>query len=111
MICSTILSFSYVRLPNDFESRPFIRPSPSTSLLESHFPIHQPLRATASMTQLPQHVQQQYNDQKLEELKQHGISVEQISLRKRKKLIVVCFLSLQHFLVSLFSVRSAIECH
>lgn len=52
--------------------------------MESRLPIYQPLRSTASMTPLPLHIQQQASDQKLEQLKQHGISVQQIVLRNRK---------------------------
>jgi hypothetical protein len=36
------------------------------------------------MTPLPHHIQQQTTDRKLEQLKQHGISVQQIVLRSRK---------------------------
>jgi hypothetical protein len=36
------------------------------------------------MTPLPHHIQQQLTDRKLEQLKQHGISVQQIILRSRK---------------------------
>jgi hypothetical protein len=38
------------------------------------------------MTPLPQHIQQQSTDRKLEQLKQHGISAQQIILRSRKKI-------------------------
>ncbi len=43
------------------------------------------------MTPLPQHIQQISTDRKLEQLKQHGISVQQIILRNRKKLFVFLF--------------------
>jgi hypothetical protein len=39
------------------------------------------------MTPLPQHIQQQSTDRKLEQLKQHGISVQPIILRTRKELV------------------------
>lgn len=39
------------------------------------------------MTPLPQYIQQQSTDRKLEQLKQHGISVQQIILRSRKKIL------------------------
>jgi hypothetical protein len=38
------------------------------------------------MTPLPHHIQQQSTDRKLEQLKQSGISVQQIVLRNRKKI-------------------------
>lgn len=82
---SHFIHFSFSRLPNDYEPRPYVHIAPSTSSLESRLPIYQPLRSTASMTPLPQHIQQQANDQKLEQLKQHGISVQQIVLRNRKR--------------------------
>ncbi|UJR22850.1 hypothetical protein I4U23_025879 [Adineta vaga] len=74
-------SRSYSRLFNDYESRSFIHSSPSTSSLESRFPLYQPLQSTASMTPLPHHIQQQSTDDKLEQLKQHGISVQPILLK------------------------------
>jgi hypothetical protein len=37
------------------------------------------------MTPLPHHIQQQSTDRKLEQLRQHGISVQQIVLRRRKR--------------------------
>ncbi|CAF3670750.1 unnamed protein product [Rotaria sordida] len=74
-------SRSYSRLFNDYEPRSYLHTSPSTSSLEHHFPLYQPIRSTASMTPLPYHIQQQSTDRKLEQLKQHGISVEQIILR------------------------------
>ncbi|CAF3293445.1 unnamed protein product [Rotaria sp. Silwood2] len=74
-------SRTYSRLFNDYEPRSYLHTSPSTSSLEHHFPLYQPIRSTASMTPLPYHVQQQSTDRKLEQLKQHGISVEPIILR------------------------------
>ncbi|CAF0777005.1 unnamed protein product [Adineta steineri] len=75
-------SRSYSRLLTDQEPRSFIHPSPSTSSLDSSYPLYQPLRSTASMTPLPPyHVQQQTTDRKLEQLKQHGISVQQVVLQ------------------------------
>ncbi|CAF4754787.1 unnamed protein product, partial [Rotaria sp. Silwood1] len=74
-------SRSYSRLFTDHEPRTYLHTSPSTSSLEQHFSLYQPIRSTASMTPLPYHVQQQSTDRKLEQLKQHGISVEPIILR------------------------------
>ncbi|CAM4935936.1 unnamed protein product [Rotaria socialis] len=74
-------SRSYSRLFNGHEPRSFLHTSPSTSVLDPHFPLYQQIRPTASMTPLPYHIQQQSTDRKLEQLKQHGISVEQIVLR------------------------------
>ena len=84
LLSSHFIHFSYSRLPNDYEPRHFVHIAPSTSSLESRLPIYQPLRSTASMTPLPHHIQQQASDHKLEQLKQHGISVQQIVLRNRK---------------------------
>ncbi|CAF3922549.1 unnamed protein product, partial [Rotaria sp. Silwood1] len=58
-------SRSYSRLFTDHEPRTYLHTSPSTSSLEQHFSLYQPIRSTASMTPLPYHVQQQSTDRKL----------------------------------------------
>jgi hypothetical protein len=82
-INSFFFLFSYSRLLTDYQPRSYLHLSPSTSSLESQFQFYQPLQSTASMTPLPHHIQQQTTDRKLEQLKQHGIAVQQIILRSR----------------------------
>ncbi|CAF0786043.1 unnamed protein product [Adineta ricciae] len=74
-------SRSNSRLLNEYESRSYFHASPSASSLNSRYPLYQPLRSTVSMTPLPHYLQQQSTDEKLEQLKQHGISVQPIVLR------------------------------
>jgi len=75
-------SRSYSRLFNDHPHHSYMYSAPSTSSFESQYPISQSMKATTSMmTPLPQYSQQQIHDRKLEQLKQHGISVQQIVLK------------------------------
>lgn len=91
LIILCFISFRYARFPLEHH-HPISHLHPSISFesrLTSSYP-HLPT-VPANITPIPRHIQSQSHDRKLEQLRQHGISVQQHILQNRSFLFFCLF--------------------